>query len=90
MPQSSFEFMPSSAWLSAALASKTSVKSWRRVKGSRIYPDDFPYPSALVLGWVSGRALHLIFAAAPEARIVITVYEPDLNRWEPDYRKRKL
>ena len=26
------------------------------------YPDDFPYPSALVLGWVKNRPLHVVVA----------------------------
>lgn len=53
------------------------------------YPDDYPYPSALVLGWVGGRAIHVIAATSPSERIVITVYQPDPARWEPDFKRRK-
>jgi hypothetical protein len=53
------------------------------------YPNDHPYPSTLVLGWVGDRAVHVIAASAPAERIVITVYEPDLARWEPGFKKRK-
>ena len=56
------------------------------------YPDDKPYPSALILGWtVAGRPLHIVCApVVPEKRlIIITTYEPDPNRWAPDFRGRK-
>ena len=53
------------------------------------YPNDFPYPSALVLGWISGRAMHVVAATTPSEKIVITVYEPDPARWEADWKRRK-
>ena len=55
------------------------------------YPDDEPYPSRLVLGWYNGRAVHVVVADNQEAgeQIVITVYEPDPERWQPDFRRRK-
>jgi len=53
------------------------------------YPDDFPYPSALVLGSIGRRAIHVVAATTPAERIVITVYEPDPARWEPDFKRRK-
>jgi hypothetical protein len=55
------------------------------------YPDDAPYPSRLVLGWVAGRAMHVVVAdnLADGEIIVITVYEPDPALWEPDFRRRK-
>lgn len=52
------------------------------------YPDDFPYPSALMLGRIDGRALHVMVAAAPAEKIVITVYEPDPGRWDADLKRR--
>ncbi|MEX2381742.1 MAG: DUF4258 domain-containing protein [Opitutales bacterium] len=54
------------------------------------YPNDFPYPSALVLGWIEQRPLHIVTATAPEKRIIITVYEPDPARWKPGFTRRKL
>lgn len=55
------------------------------------YPKDTPYPSRLVLGWLEGRPLHTVVADDVEGRqtIVITVYEPDPSKWEPDFRARK-
>jgi len=55
------------------------------------YPDDFPFPSALFLGWSGDRPLHIVAAlneAVPKA-FVITAYEPDLEHFEPDYRTRR-
>ena len=55
------------------------------------YPDDQPYPSRLVLGWVASRPIHVVIADAQalQETIVITVYEPDPERWETDYQTRK-
>lgn len=53
------------------------------------YPDDFPYPSALVLGWINRQPIHVVVAATPQEKIVITVYIPDPARWEPDFKRRK-
>jgi len=55
-------------------------------------PDDQPYPSALILGWLpSGDPLHVLCsrgAVEPALRIV-TLYEPEDTLWEPDYKTRK-
>lgn len=55
------------------------------------YPDDRPYPSCLLFGPTrSGRPLHVVAAyddAEPRV-IVITVYQPDPEKWE-GYRRRK-
>ena len=54
------------------------------------YPDDTPYPSALVFAMVSGAPLHVLRATHPATGkiIVITTYVPD-DRWNPDFRTRK-
>ncbi len=63
--------------------------------GERIrdYADDKPFPSALFLGYVSGKPLHVV-AACDETQgqvFIITAYEPSLEIFEPDYKtKRKL
>ena len=61
--------------------------------GERIedYPKDVPYPSALFLGWVEGKPLHVV-AALDEQHdwaYIITAYEPDLEHFEPDFRTRR-
>jgi hypothetical protein len=55
------------------------------------YPNDKPYPSRLVMGWIGSRPLHAVVAENPEQQqvIVITVYEPDAGRWAADFTRRK-
>lgn len=55
------------------------------------YPTDQPYPSCLRLGFIKDRPLHVVTAHATDedTMIVITVYEPDLTRWEPNFEKRR-
>ena len=56
------------------------------------YPDDKPYPSCLLLGrTVVNRPLHIVCAPvqAEEKLIIITTYQPDPNRWQPDFKRRK-
>jgi hypothetical protein len=54
------------------------------------YPDDAPYPSVLIFGTTSNsRPLHAVCAYNNEdsEAVIVTVYQPDPNRWE-DYRRR--
>ncbi len=55
------------------------------------YPDDRPYPSRLLLGWIGERPIHVVAATDPtdEITIVITADEPDAERWEPGFRRRR-
>jgi hypothetical protein len=55
------------------------------------YPGDSPYPSRLMLGNVSGKSIHVVVAVdtATATCIVITVYEPQPDRWENDFRTRR-
>jgi hypothetical protein len=55
------------------------------------YPDDKPYPSNLILGWVESRPIHVVIADndGSQESIVITVYEPEPDKWEADFKRRK-
>jgi hypothetical protein len=55
------------------------------------YPNDTPYPSRLMLGWIGMRPLHLVVAENAAAReiMVITVYEPDTIRWDSNFKRRR-
>lgn len=61
--------------------------------GQRIekYPDDEPYPSELLLGWSDGRPIHVVAALDRTESIyyIITVYEPDPDRWSDDFTERR-
>jgi hypothetical protein len=55
------------------------------------YPEDVPYPSVLVLGFVEGKPVHVVVARDPNDRrcYVITAYIPDPRLWGPDFRTRR-
>ena len=54
------------------------------------YPDDKPYPSRLVLGYVGLRPIHIVLTELEDMYIVISAYEPDIGTWEADMKRRKL
>ncbi len=55
------------------------------------YPDDAPYPSRLVLGWLASKAVHVVAADDTETgdTFVVTVYEPDPELWESNVRRKR-
>ncbi len=55
------------------------------------YPEDSPFPSRLILAWHDARPIHVVVAEDPHTRtaIIITVYEPSAEKWEPGFRRRK-
>ena len=55
------------------------------------YPDDRPFPSCLILGWVEGRALHAVVARDPDSGrcFVVTAYPPDPGLWDSEFRTRR-
>jgi len=53
------------------------------------YPQDQPYPSRLILGWINSRPIHVVSATTNHEIIIITVYEPDPAQWEPGFELRK-
>jgi hypothetical protein len=61
-------------------------------KGNTIidYPDNQPYPSRLMLGWRGTRPIHVVAADTEDGEtILITVYEPDPELWEPGFERKK-
>ncbi len=50
-----------------------------------------PFPTALVIGWNGQQPIHVVVAIdeALEWVYIITVYEPDLDHFEPGFRARK-
>jgi Domain of unknown function (DUF4258) len=55
------------------------------------YPNDTPYPSALLLGHAGIKAIHVVYADVvnENLRIIITVYEPDPEIWCNDLKTRR-
>ena len=55
------------------------------------YPDDYPYPSCLLIGTdTSGNALHVCCGRGPGEIWMITAYHPDPDEWETDLKTRKV
>ena len=52
------------------------------------YDSDYPYPSCLILGRANEKVIHTVCSFS-EPVFIITAYEPDLNKWENDYKIRK-
>ncbi|TDA69731.1 MAG: DUF4258 domain-containing protein [Clostridia bacterium] len=55
------------------------------------YPDDPRGPSCLVCGFTSGGLpAHIVVGFLPSGWVrIITVYVPDPDEWEPDWKTRK-
>lgn len=52
------------------------------------YPQDYPYPSCLILH-VREKPLHVVCGAGDGQLWIITVYRPDPSQWETDFATRK-
>jgi len=63
------------------------------LRGERVedYPDAYPLPAVLLLGWRGKRPLHVVAAYDDEAATayVTTAYEPTSEHFEPDFRIRR-
>ena len=54
------------------------------------YPNDFPSPSCLVCGKsTKGDTLHVCISDNGNLSKIITVYFPDLEKWETDFKTRR-
>ena len=55
------------------------------------YPHAFPFPAKLLLGRCNGRSIHVVAAEniGKQQVIVITAYEPTIDKWEPDLKTRR-
>ncbi|MFO7727265.1 MAG: DUF4258 domain-containing protein [Desulfonatronovibrio sp.] len=56
------------------------------------YEDDYPFPSALILGYTSAeRPLHAVVSLGQGNGIlwVITLYEPSTKLWSDNFKKRR-
>ena len=55
------------------------------------YSSEMPEPSRLILGFQGRRPLHLVTAENPASHelTVITVYVPNSDKWNKDFKSRK-
>lgn len=54
------------------------------------YPEDFPFPSCLVLGHTAqGVPIHIVMSDEGNASRIITAYIPTQQKWEKDLKTRK-
>jgi len=55
------------------------------------YPDDRPYPSQLLLGWINNKPMHILTAETDNDEIiVVTAYHPELTLWEDNFKRKRL
>ena len=54
------------------------------------YPEDYPFPSCLVFGIMCNNTpLHVVCGIGNDELWIITVYFPDLLKWNDDYKTRR-
>lgn len=54
------------------------------------YPEDFPFPSCLVLGIsINNDYIHVVVSMDAGKIYLITAYKPGLDKWESDLKTRK-
>lgn len=54
------------------------------------YPDDFPFPSCLILGLsINDVYIHIVVSMNDDKIYLITAYIPDTDKWEADMKTRK-
>jgi len=51
------------------------------------YPNDKPFPSCLILGFIDDRPIHLVVAFKENESfcIIVTAYQPDNLLWDKDF-----
>ena len=54
------------------------------------YPDDFPFPSCLILGLsINDVYIHIVVSMNDGKIYLITAYVPNTDKWEADLKNRK-
>ena len=55
------------------------------------YSSEMPEPSRLILGFQGKRPFHIVTSANPEGKeiTIITVYIPDPDKWNRDFKSRR-
>lgn len=55
------------------------------------YKDEKPHPCYLILNIINGKPIHIVLAVDSENKrcVVITVYLPDPNLWDNDFKTKR-
>lgn len=54
------------------------------------YPDDRPYPSQLLLGWIDNKPIHILTAETDnEETIIVTAYHPEPTLWTDNFKRKR-
>lgn len=53
------------------------------------YPNDFPCPSLLILGYNKKNPLHVVIGKCEDHARIITVYIPDEKHWIDDKKRKR-
>lgn len=54
------------------------------------YPEDYPFPSCLVLGkTLMGEPIHIVISEESTSSRIITAYFPDQDKWDAEFKIRK-
>jgi hypothetical protein len=54
------------------------------------YPDDRPYPSQLLLGWIDNKPTHILTAETDNGEtIIVTAYHPEPTLWEDNFKRKR-
>lgn len=53
------------------------------------YPDDYPYPTALVLEYKINKPIHVVAGIGNNKLWIITAYHPDTKCWNRNFKIRK-
>ena len=55
------------------------------------YPDDKPFPSYLILGFVNQQPLHIVLAKNEQDAmcIIVTAYFPQQEIWDNNFKTKK-
>ena len=54
------------------------------------YPEDYPYPSCLILGHTKReRVIHIVMGTGDDRLWLITAYCPETEKWDSDFRVRR-
>lgn len=54
------------------------------------YPDDYPFPSCLIVGFnLNNKTVHAVIGYGNERIWLITAYYPDPSQWDKSFKIRK-